>query len=109
MLEFTATARENSEFGTRFGMIACPAGIENARATPKTTITANTGQATARPESVNASSASAQKNSSAMQSERIIARLCRSAMWPAGSTSSTNGRNCDRPMRPRSSGSPVIA
>ena len=49
MLEFTATARENSEFGTRFGMIACPAGIENARATPNTTITANTGQATARP------------------------------------------------------------
>ena len=67
MLEFTATARENSAGGTRFGMIACPAGIENARATPNTTITANTGQATASPESVNASSASAQKNSSAMQ------------------------------------------
>ena len=56
VLEFRATARENSEFGTRFGMIACPAGIENARATPNTTITANTGQATVRPESVNASS-----------------------------------------------------
>jgi hypothetical protein len=56
-------------------MIACPAGIENARAMPNTTITANTGQATSRPEIVNARSASAQKNSSAMQSERIIARL----------------------------------
>ena len=75
MLEFTATAREKSEGGTRFGMIAWPAGIENARAVPKTTITANTGQATLRPESVNASSASAQKNSSAMQSERMNARL----------------------------------
>jgi hypothetical protein len=46
VLEFTATARENSEGGTRFGMIAWPAGIENARAMPKTTITANTGQTT---------------------------------------------------------------
>src|SRR6185503_13239205 len=108
-LEFTATAREKSAEGTRFGMIAWPAGIENARAMPNTTITPNTGQATVRPDIVNPRSASAQKNSSAMQSARIAARLWRSATWPAGSTSSTNGRNCERPMRPRSSGLPVIA
>ncbi len=109
VLELTATAREKNDGGTRFGMIAWPAGIENARAVPKMTITAKTGQATARPESVKASSSSAQTNSSAMQSDRISARLCRSATCPAGSTSRTNGRNCDRPIRPRSSGSRVIA
>ena len=78
-LELTATAREKSDGGTRFGMIAWPAGIENARAVPKTIITAKTGQATARPESVKASRSSAQT-----QLERDAEREDQRAIAPIG-------------------------
>ena len=44
MLDCTATAREKSVIGTRFGNSAWPAGIAKARAVPNKTITANTGQ-----------------------------------------------------------------
>ena len=39
---FTDTAPGSSSFGTRFGIIACPAGAQNARATPNKTAMTNT-------------------------------------------------------------------
>ena len=43
-VELSATALPNTCGGTRFGVIACDAGIAKARAVPNTAITASTGQ-----------------------------------------------------------------
>ena len=58
------TALPNSSAGTRFGNRADADGELKARATPKATMTANTGSGLRTPESVNHSSASPQMNSS---------------------------------------------
>ena len=41
-MAFTDTAPGNMFLGTRFGVIACPAGAQNARATPNKTMAPNT-------------------------------------------------------------------
>ena len=102
--ELMPTAVPNSSFGTRFGRRAEADGALNALATPKATMTANTGQGLAAPETVNHSSARPQPSSVAKQAISSARRLSRSAAWPAGRTSSRNGRNWLRPMMPRSSG-----
>ena len=47
--ELSATAVPNCARGTRFGSSAWPVGMAKARATPNSTITANTGRAESRP------------------------------------------------------------
>ncbi len=54
--ELSAIALPRLPIGTRFGVMACEAGMLNARATPNSTITANTGQTTVSPLSVKPSS-----------------------------------------------------
>ena len=107
--ELSATAVPNWARGTRLGSNAWPVGIAKARAMPNSTITANTGRADSRPCAANASSSSAQAHSSAKQAARMRRRSRLSARCPAGRISSTNGRNCDRPTSPRSSGSRVTS
>ena len=105
---FTDTAPGNRVFGTRFGVIACPAGAQNARATPNNTIAPNTMATLLLPESVNHSRMAAPTSSAVYAQAMMMRRSNRSATWPPGSTSARNGRNCARPMRPRSSGSRVM-
>jgi hypothetical protein len=62
-VEFTATALGNASTGTRFGVIACPVGIQKARPQPNSNIARKTGQMPRWPESVNHSSSAAQQAS----------------------------------------------
>ena len=107
--ELIATALPNSAGGTRFGRIALLAGAMNARAIPNTIITPNTGAGDRSPSAANAASATAHSIVTARQARMMLRRLKRSATCPAISTKATNGRNCDRPMSPRSRGSRVSA
>ena len=70
-------------------------------------MTANTGRADPKPRNASPSSSSAHRHSSAKHAARMRRRSRLSARCPAGRISSTNGRNCESPIRPRSSGSRV--
>src|SRR6185369_16129142 len=53
--ELAATAPDRRFLGTRFGVMACPAGAQNARASPNNTTAPNTTRTSLPPESVNQS------------------------------------------------------
>ncbi len=102
--EFIATAFWKASGGTRLGVIACEVGIQKARPAPDSVIATNTGQTCVPPASVNQSSRTTAAVDTEYAASSTSRRSARSAVCPAGRTSTTNGRNCARPTKPRSSG-----
>ena len=102
-------ALESSFGGTILGSKACVAGPKNARATPNDASSANTIQMCAPPQMVKARSPLAKIPSAVRQTAMMPRRENRSATAPVTSTSNRAGRNCDRPIKPRSSGLRVMS
>ena len=91
-------APDNNSLGTRLGTMACPAGAQKLRPTPNNAAMRNSRNTSDCPVNVNTSSAAAAISSSPYASAMMSRRSKRSAICPPGSSSTTNGRNCARPM-----------
>ena len=109
--ELIATAVPNCSRGTRLGNSAWPVGIWKARATPNSTMTREHGcHADSSPRTHDH-----EQQQRADELERVAGRHDAAAVTAVGEVagrqdvSSTKGRNCDSPIRPRSSGSRVTS
>ena len=78
----SATALSRCSLGTTLGMIACSAGVPNARPRPPMTANTSTCQASTSPANVMAASATAAKMPTASATMAIMRRSARSASAP---------------------------
>ncbi len=88
-------------------MSDCCAGIWNALTVPSSTEVSSSRSRLAQWRCAAAISNSAMAVCATMHSATMRARSNRSTTWPATSTSSSAGRNCSSPTRPRSHALPV--